>query len=366
MLSRLTSYKSVFLGFAAVTILASCDPEKKETVPVAADSVIVKNLLSDFTTIVARPNYQAMAVNGAKLKEVVYKLNANLTQANLDSTRIVWRAMRENWEQTESFLFGPVANDNIDPGIDTWPVNKNDLDSLLGNSQPLTQAYVAGQQESLKGFHPLEYLLFGANGTKTPAEFTAREREYMVSLADYLAERSATLWNGWNPANSSNYGNVVIAAGSAADSTYPTRYAAVEELIGSMAGIAGEVGEAKIGEPFQAGRPELEESPFSKNSMTDFKNNIIGVRNVYTGNYGGKTGTSLSTFVAKYNRDLDIRIKAKIESSIQALSNVTVSFGEAITTQTSQLQNAQTELDGLKDLLEGELSTLAKNKLENK
>ena len=58
----------------------------------------------------------------------------------------------------------------IDPGIDSWPVNVADLDAVLASGSTLTQELSStGSSGTLKGFHTIEYLLFGAGGGKTAA-----------------------------------------------------------------------------------------------------------------------------------------------------------------------------------------------------
>ena len=78
-----------------------------------------------------------------------------------------WRAMRKYWEQSEAFLFGPVVAHDIDPHIDSWPLDFNAMNSLLNNASQMAQieeeggAYVGDKLGyALKGFHAAEYLLF--------------------------------------------------------------------------------------------------------------------------------------------------------------------------------------------------------------
>jgi len=50
-------------------------------------------------------------------------------------------------------------------------------------------------------------------------------------------------------------------------------------MVNAMAGICGEVGDGKMGEVLLDVNGE--ESPYSKNSLTDFTNNMQGVLNAY-------------------------------------------------------------------------------------
>jgi uncharacterized iron-regulated protein len=98
------------------------------------------------------------------------KMNAFYMQCvALDAMRIkristmpaAWKDVRSTWEQSEAFLFGPVATNNIDPSTDTWPVDYNALDSLSNTGNAFTQSYLNTLGDELKGYHPSEYLLWG-------------------------------------------------------------------------------------------------------------------------------------------------------------------------------------------------------------
>ena len=75
--------------------------------------------------------------------------------------------MRKHWEQSEAFLYGPAAAHNIDPHIDSWPLDFNAMNALLHDQAQMASieqeggAYVGEKLGyALKGFHACEYLLF--------------------------------------------------------------------------------------------------------------------------------------------------------------------------------------------------------------
>ena len=157
----------------------------------------------------------------------------------------------------------------------------------------------------------------------------------------------------WDASVSGNYGNIFINAGNGS-AIYETQRAAFEELVNAMTGICDEVANGKMDEVYLAKDPSLEESPFSKNSITDFTHNIRGVENVYLSRYSAD-GKGLEDLVKKYNLSLDNEIKTNISSAIGALNTVTVPFGEAIISQPLQVQNAIDAINALKTTLEEKL-----------
>lgn len=334
-------------------LFAAC---KKESVTPASDTdtpVTSTQILDGFAANIAEANYNDLAARTSDLMDLVTTFNAAPTDAGLDACRQAWRNARNSWEQSEACLFGPVASDNIDPRIDTWPVNFTDLEAQLAGSNAFDAAYINSLEDALKGFHPIEYLLWGQDGSKTAAQFTAREHEYLQALTVNLHDLTAQLSASWDPAVPTSYHHTFSNAG-AGNVVYPTQQAAFEELVNAMAGICDEVANGKIGEPFILQDPGLEESPYSSNSMTDFRNNMRGVENVYLGRYASD-GAALEDLVRTHDLQLDASVKQHIAAARQALDNVTLPFGEAITAQPVQVQNAIDAINALAVVLEDEL-----------
>jgi putative iron-regulated protein len=346
--------KIYFLAFVLgfVTLNACKDDENKI---LAVDTTLNQQILADFSVGVASSTYTDLAAKADQLKTQFSTLQANKTDINLAIMRQTWRDARTIWEQSEAHLFGPVSTENIDPRIDTWPVNFTDLDAQLASDNAFNESYIDGLDDALKGFHPIEYILFGNNGTKKAADLTDRQMEYLQGLVLNLVKLTAQLEGNWDPSSSStNYINAVSKAGEGS-AEYATQLAAFEELVNAMAGICDEVANGKLAEPYEQKNPALEESPFASNSIIDFTNNIKGVQNVYLGNYKSD-GKGLEDLVKLHNLSLDADIKAKLNAAITALGNITDPFGTAITTQPVQIQNAMNAINDLKNVLEVDLA----------
>ncbi|MBL0034971.1 MAG: peptidase M75 [Flavobacteriales bacterium] len=333
-------------------LFTACKKESTSPTGDTSTPVTTSQILQGFAANIADANYTDLADKTSTLKDLISTFNAAPTDADLDACRTAWRNARNAWEQSEACLFGPVSSDNIDPRIDTWPVNFTDLEAQLAGGSTFDAAYINGLEDALKGFHPIEYLLWGQNGTKTAAQFTPREHEYLLALSVNLKDLTAELHTTWDT-EASGYHQTFTTAG-AGNVVYPTQRAAFEELVNAMAGICDEVANGKIGEPFTLQDPSLEESPYSGNSMTDFRNNMRGVENVYLGRYA-TDGAALEDLVREHDLQLDASVKQHIAAAKQALDNVTLPFGEAITSQPVQVQNAIDAINALAVVLEDEL-----------
>lgn len=315
----------------------------------------------DFADQVAVPTYASLATRAAMLDADVGALAAAPDGDALAAAQAAWRATRQPWEQSEAFLFGPVESQGIDPTLDTWPLNRNDLEAVLASGDPLTPAYVDALPPTQTGFHAIEYLLFGDDGDKTAADLTGRELDYLQAITDKLAadaQRLADSWTTGTPA----FRDVFVQAGEPGSSAYPSLGAAVQEMLDGMSGICDEVANGKIAGPYDAHDPQLEESRFSHNSLTDFQNNIRSVQNVYTASVplAGISGRSLSAWVAERDPQLDARVQAAIEDAIEAIGMIPAPFSNAIVDPAAAgaIENAQQKVRALQSLIDSDLTLL--------
>jgi len=342
--------KTVLLFIGAGTLLATAC---HKTTTTTTANVTETEVLTDFVQKIALPQYQDLQDKATVLNNAVIALNSNTTNANLDAARTAWRNVRTSWEQCEGFLIGPVEDDNYDPNMDTWPVDYLQLDSFITNSTSFSAATVQGLGQSLRGFHPLEFILWGKSGLATADSISASQKQYMTGLSQDILSTVTALNSSW-AASGSNFQSQVINAGGGS-TLYTTRQEALLAIAAGMADICDEVGNGKMYEPFAAYDSNKSESPFSHNSMTDFTSNIRGAQNVYSCTYNSATGASLSSFVSSRNLSLDNKIKQQYAAALTALGNVSVNFETAIYSQRTQLQNAMNAIKTLQATLDGDL-----------
>ncbi|SFN89994.1 Uncharacterized iron-regulated protein [Chitinophaga sp. YR627] len=314
------------------------------------------SVLLDFVNKTAIPGYEDLLSKAANFNNIVTALNASATEANLTAAKTAWKDMRSTWEQCEGYLIGPVEDDNYDPNIDTWPVDYVQMDSLLKSANNLEIADIESLSTlSLRGYHPIEYILWGTNGARTAASITTREKKYITSLTTDLKNTCTKLRDSWITSGG-NYGAKVLAAGKG-NQPYTTKQSAFTAMVTGLADICGEVAEGKMKEPFDAQDPNIVESPFSGNSTIDFKNNIKGAYDVYMGTFLGKSGKSLHHLVAAKNLSLDTKLQQQFQASISSFDAVTLPYEKAIISQRVQCQQVMTTIGTLKTTLEEDLAS---------
>lgn len=153
---------SLIIFTAFLLPFTSCKKDSEDSTPVANYSEHISNTTND----VIIKTYANLNTAAGVLETELAALEANQTTANLESARQAWRDARKPWEQSEGFLFGPVDQQGLDPAMDSWPVNVIDLNNVLSNGTALTKTYIDGLDGTLKGFHTIEYLMWGTSGSK--------------------------------------------------------------------------------------------------------------------------------------------------------------------------------------------------------
>ncbi len=295
------------------------------------------SILNNFVNKVVLATYSDLDDKACELLIAVEVLQAETTQANLEKAQEAWKATRTPWEQSEAFLFGPVDTQGLDPALDSWPVDHVNLQSVLDINDDLTVDFVSGLEDTQKGFHTIEFLLFRDGDQRKALDITERELEYLVSTTENLRESTSQLRQAWSPAGE-NFSNTVASAGEG-NAVYRSQSSAVQEMVNGMITIADEVANGKIADPYNEENTTLVESQFSFNSISDFQDNIRGIQNVYMGKFIND-GQGLNEFVNGKDADLDSRFQSEIQNAIDTIGAIPDPFRDSITSNRPAVQAA--------------------------
>lgn len=366
--------KPISLAVIVFALAIACTPQSiKTNTDVASNSNTTsvaaskkfsdKQVVVDFTDKVVIPTYQKFTSKTKDLKAAVDILAKEPSEPNLKAAQDAWTEARVYWEQSESFTIGPAKSLGADAAIDTWPLDKGDLDKVLKSNDKLTPESIQKLQESQKGYHAIEFILFGANGKKAIADFTPREFEYLQALATVLDGDANKLLTAWVKGvdDRAPYRDSFATAGN--NPIYPSLPDAVQEMIEGIIDSTTEVAEKKIGEPFKKKDPASIESQYAlANPINDFRNNILCVKNVYFGGIenhkAGKSG--LSAYVAKVNPNLDARVDKEIQAALDAIAQIPAPFSTAIADPAAapKIKNAIEAVTTVKETFEKEIKPL--------
>ena len=338
-----TKYKDPSYGTAAVEACAAVVTNFEAanlTIATAElnkeQETYLRNVLSGLVSNVIVPTYTKLADDVEDLEKTLNGLTTNnITQAQINKACEDFKDARENWELSEAFLMGAASDFDIDPTIDSWPLNRSLLLAYFNNGMNDEML----EDATILGFHALEFILFRNGQPRKVAEFQgndtyknfekitgAQELKYAQTISTLLKQRCFQLQVAWEGEKNASrvsvvkaagldytteaglsYGdNLILAGQENSKSTFTSLEDAIAQVLsddeGSCVGIANEVGTAKIANPFAAGDISYVESPYSYNSITDFQDNIRSIRNVW---YGSTNGTPASISFYNFFQSVD-------------------------------------------------------------
>lgn len=341
------------MTIAAAMLTTACSDDDDNTVK--TDSAREQSLEAAAVAFVDRtviPTYKGLADETILLTEACEAMQGAFEQGNLTTALVkkacdCWIGARKYWELSEAFLYGAAGDYNIDPHIDSWPLNHTELQSLLDD--PVRMGKMDDDYAGtylgygLLGFHALEYMLFENAAPRALDKYTTEELIYVVAVAGDLRNQCVRLeaaWAGMDNVSaekreiledaelepSFDYGESMRQAGRAG-SKYKTYLEAAQEILQGSIDIADEVANQKIGRPANGSSADDKnyiESPYSHNSQIDFVDNIRSIRNAYLGSNTGDA--SVSNYIADVAPDVDQKVRNAIDAAIDAISQAEAPF----------------------------------------
>lgn len=343
------------VSFITASALVGCNKNENQS---TNDDTQIANISAQFVDHTVAPTYSALASLTEQLTNQLTALKANPTNNGIQDACITFLAARQEWERSEAFLFGAAGDFGIDPHIDSWPLDEDAFNTLMGSPAMIAALdnedgdVVAGERlgNALLGFHGIEYILFEDGHAKDVSKITPNEWIYITAVAGDLRNRCYQLEVGWlgDKAPKSHidklddlempytvaggnlsYGENLRIAGRAG-STYSSPKAAIMAILQGCSDIADEVGSSKIYAAWHGEDITYIESPYSHMSITDFHNNIISIRNAYMGGVEGQRDESLSVhnYVNKGNPMIDAKIIQAIDEALSKIDAMPAPFVE--------------------------------------
>lgn len=354
-MKRLIKSAALIAASILMTVgISSCnkDPQENgEEANKATKEAIVKQYLEH----TVYPTYANLAEEADKLVENLEALKDNMTQANVNAATATFIEARHWWEMSEAFLYGAASDFGIDPHIDSWPLDEDAFNNLMGSPNMIAalatdeDGMVAGEQlgNALLGFHGIEYILFRDGQPRNVAEINDDMMTYVLAVSRDLRNRCFQLEVSWNEnapqahkdlmeelefntsvnGGDNTYGANMTQSGQAG-STYATFTNALEAIADGCIDISDEVGTSKIGKPHTGEDPTYVESPYSQKSIKDFYDNITSVKNAYMGGMEGQRdeAASLHTYIKDYNAELDTKAMNAIENALTKIQAMAAPF----------------------------------------
>lgn len=380
----LFNYTFALLAAGLMTFgLASCssDSDGNSGVTAREEETFLRSTLTQYVNNTVAPTYKSMAENATSLYQQMKTLRSavvsgSATEAMVNAACQSWLKARADYEASEAFLLGAASDYDIDPHIDTWPLDLTALHQYLVSPKMLAQFITDDDEENvaaahsalnqtLLGFHALEFVIFRDGKPRDVSSFNNTYDNYQAEGVDYTDVKNLdelkyavtvagdlmysiyeleVCWTGgtaahkqaledleWKtamPSSDNTYGWNMQNAGKSG-STYTSVKGAVSAIISGdngCAGIIDEVGQTKMGKPYGLGTnsengqsdPNYIESPFSHNSLTDFWHNVQSIADTWYGKYdvdnqsSAVASNSFSAYFKKYSPATGAKVEAAI------------------------------------------------------
>jgi predicted small secreted protein len=350
------------LALAALT-LASCNKDPKVDNDLTSQEKALKAAVETYVPNVIYNIYGHLADETESLYEQLSALKEKDTyaQSDIDAICETFLSARKWWEQSEAFLYGAATAYGIDPHIDSWPLDKDKLAKSLSNAETIADldAEGAGAVDEVGaaslGFHGIEFIIFRDGANRTAAALNGVEDDeafagrnvkgsdeviFAAAVAEDLRNYCFELQVAWNPEapearaalvedelemnttmdSGQTYGENLLGTGNAG-STYRNWPEAVSSiLVAGCSNICNEVANTKIGTAHYVNSsdydPDYIESPYSKKSYQDFKDNILSIQYSLYGGQGLNAPAAAS--IMKFLQDNGWEKASQLESALKA------------------------------------------------
>lgn len=359
----------------ATTSISSSDKEMQK---------VAKNYVQE----VVYPTYQALASNARKLysaAQTLYKSAeaGTMTQDQINAACEAFKNTRQEWERSEAFLFGSATDNELDPHIDSWPLDRDELERALTNDNLIAgfksenpAKFVSEHNtefQSVLGFHGMEFVLFRNGAHRTVEALKANDTDegvtsvkgidelaFLQAVAADVRNITALLEFTWMGSAASNETKAILSGegsyvfsklrynGLASNGTmcfgqnllspssttgYTSWQGTMNQiLVGGCSNICAEVADQKLGQAYRVATgqgsttedsKDYIESPYSHRSFIDYQDNIYSIKNSLYGTRDIKATTpvenSMLSLLKKMNYSGYNNLVNALNAAIQAL-----------------------------------------------
>ena len=314
------------------------------TTSISSSDKEMQKVTKNYVQAVVYPTYQALASNARTLysaAQTLYKSAeaGTMTQNEINAACEAFKNTRREWERSEAFLFGSATDNQLDPHIDSWPLDRDELERALKN-----ETLIAGfksenpakfvsehntEFQSVLGFHGMEFVLFRNGAHRTVEALKANDTDegvtsvrgidelaFLQAVAADVRNITALLEFTWMGSAASNETKAILSGegsyvfsklrynGLASNGTmcygqfllspssttgYTSWQGTMNQIfVGGCSSICSEVADQKLGQAYRVatnqGSPTEDskdyiESPYSHRSFIDYQDNIYSIKN---------------------------------------------------------------------------------------
>ncbi|MBP0618131.1 imelysin family protein [Jiella mangrovi] len=349
--------RSATFAIAAAAALAAGQTARAET---PSAETVLKNYAD-----IALAGYSDALTKAKALNEATDALIANPSEETLKAARQAWRDSRPSYQQTEAFRFGNPIVDDWEGRVNAWPLDEGLIDYVdqsYGSESDQNSLYTANVianqsitvngetvdvskitpellQDKLQeaggieanvatGYHAIEFLLWGqdlhgtgpgagerpytdyAKGDECTGGHCDRRGEYLDAATDLLVSDLQEMVGNWQD------------DGAARKALLDDPQKGLSAILTGMGSLSyGELAGERMKLGLLLHDPEEEHDCFSDNTHVSHLNDVLGIRNVYTGQYERVDGSmvegpAIADLVAAKAPKIDEEIRTDLDDSV--------------------------------------------------
>lgn len=358
------------------------------TTSISSSDKEMQKVAKNYVQAVVYPTYQALASNARTLysaAQTLYKSAeaGTMTQDQINAACEAFKNTRQEWERSEAFLFGSATDNELDPHIDSWPLDRDELERALTNENLIAgfksenpAKFVSEHNtefQSVLGFHGMEFVLFRNGAHRTVEALKANDTDegvtsvkgidelaFLQAVAADVRNITALLEFTWMGSAASNETKAILSGegsyvfsklrynGLASNGTmcfgqfllspssntgYQSWQGTMNQIfVGGCSNICAEVADQKLGQAYRVATgqgsttedsKDYIESPYSHRSFIDYQDNIYSIKNSLYGtrdiNAATPVENSMLSLLKKMNYSGYNNLVNALNAAIQAL-----------------------------------------------
>ena len=335
------------------------------------------NVLITYSNIAAAKYKDALSLAKEMHQHIEEFLN-NTNENNLNKVKASWLKARTIYQQTEVFRFGNPLVDDWEGKVNAWPLDEGLIDyvdntnyypsendfsnfnviankklkvegelidaSIIDSSLLSSKLHEIGGNEAnvATGYHAIEFLLWGqdlngtdsGSGNRSYTDFDLkkctndncdRRREYLLSVSQLLIEDLEYINNIWS------------SEGKARLDLLNDKENGLKRILIGMGSLSyGELAGERMKLGLMLHDPEEEHDCFSDNTHNSHYYNVVGIKNVFLGEYKNLdgeliSGLSISSLLKEADKKLNKKIEKSINRTIKNMKKIVKSAEKGIT-----------------------------------
>lgn len=331
-----------------------------------------KAMLRGMAENVIAPGFEELRDAGTALSGAVLAFAEAPNASTLDSAQESWIAAAKAWKRVEFIKIGELDEatglaakidfGSADPLFRTVAVDKSALSAAINSGAQIDRAFVEAQPATLQGFPVIEALLFGNDDAEVLASYegnTGNARKlYLGAVTASLNASLQRLASQWRSGQ-------FVESFAAAD--LRDEGSSLGMLVNDFVyHIEASMRNEKVGRPIgfrtnDTPQPESVEARLSEQSIPFLRENIDGLKRLYTGDAFGKQGRGFDALLdhlgAQFKEQpLSKVIADQFDVVTAKLDALPPTMTEAVLTDLAKAKELHHEIQGLTRLTKVDMS----------